>query len=167
VSGTHLGSGTNFFPFSLWLFLESYRFVDAGRSLWREVGSVVFSFCRASPAFLRSESHGTHEHILFLFLRLPEPGGPGSCIYFPQEQGNLANEIIYIFSWWWKTWACCLHNLVYTCMRKEFEGIYAYHESECSLEICHWCGGPCFVGAEVSLDVYLPPIPRLDRRKSL
>jgi hypothetical protein len=43
----------------------------------------------ASAAFLRSESHGTHEHILLsLFLRLPQPGGPGSCIYFPQEQGS-------------------------------------------------------------------------------
>jgi hypothetical protein len=42
-----------------------------------------------SAAFLRSESHGTHGHILLsLFLRLPQPGGPGSCIYFPQEQGN-------------------------------------------------------------------------------
>jgi hypothetical protein len=25
---------------------------------------------------------------LSLFLRLPQPGGPGSCIYFPQEQGS-------------------------------------------------------------------------------
>jgi hypothetical protein len=43
----------------------------------------------ANAAFLRSESHGTHEHILLsLFLRLPHPGGQGSCIYFPQEQGS-------------------------------------------------------------------------------
>jgi hypothetical protein len=42
-----------------------------------------------SAAFLRPESHGTHEHILFpLLLRLPQPGGPGTCIYFPQEQGS-------------------------------------------------------------------------------
>jgi hypothetical protein len=39
--------------------------------------------------FLRSESHGTHEHILLsLLLRLPQLGGLGSCIYFPQEQGS-------------------------------------------------------------------------------
>jgi hypothetical protein len=25
---------------------------------------------------------------LSLFLRLPQPGGPGPCIYFPQEQGG-------------------------------------------------------------------------------
>jgi hypothetical protein len=43
----------------------------------------------ASEAFLRSESHGTHERILlFLFLRFPQPGGPDSCIYLPQEQGS-------------------------------------------------------------------------------
>jgi hypothetical protein len=38
----------------------------------------------------------------------------------------------------------------------EFEGIYAYHEPGCFLEICQWWGGPCFEGAEISLDVYLP-----------
>jgi hypothetical protein len=40
----------------------------------------------ASAAFLKSESH---EHVLlYLFLRLPQPREPGSCIYFPQEQGS-------------------------------------------------------------------------------
>jgi hypothetical protein len=43
----------------------------------------------ARAGLLRSESHETHEHILLsLFLRLPQPGGPGSCIYFFQEQGS-------------------------------------------------------------------------------
>jgi hypothetical protein len=42
-----------------------------------------------SAVLLRSQSRGTHEHILLSqFLRLPQPGGPGSCIYFPQEQGG-------------------------------------------------------------------------------
>jgi hypothetical protein len=42
-----------------------------------------------SAAVIRSESHGTHEHILLsLFLRLHQPWGPGSCIYFLQEQGS-------------------------------------------------------------------------------
>jgi hypothetical protein len=31
-------------------FLESFMFVDVRRLLWREVGSAVFSFCRATPA---------------------------------------------------------------------------------------------------------------------
>jgi hypothetical protein len=53
------------------------------------VCSFQFLLVIASTALLRSESHGTHEHILLsLFLRLPHPGGPGSCIYFPQEQGS-------------------------------------------------------------------------------
>jgi hypothetical protein len=43
----------------------------------------------ASAASLISESLGIHDHILFsLFLRLTQPGGPRSCIYFPQEQGS-------------------------------------------------------------------------------
>jgi hypothetical protein len=40
----------------------------------------------ASAAFLRSESHGTHDHILLSHLRLPQLGGPGSCIYFPNNR---------------------------------------------------------------------------------
>jgi hypothetical protein len=43
VSGTHLGPATNFFPVSLWLFLDSYGFVDVGCLLWREDGSVICS----------------------------------------------------------------------------------------------------------------------------
>jgi hypothetical protein len=51
----------------------------------------------ASAAFLRSEYHGTHEHcLLSLFLRLRQPGGPGSCIYFCQEQGSPVVPSIYI-----------------------------------------------------------------------
>jgi hypothetical protein len=46
----------------------------------------------ASVAFLKSESHGTHDHILLsLFLKLSQPGGPGSSIYFPQGQGTNYN----------------------------------------------------------------------------
>jgi hypothetical protein len=44
VSGTH-SSGTRdqFFPFSLWSFLDSCGFVGVGRPLWREDGSVICS----------------------------------------------------------------------------------------------------------------------------
>jgi hypothetical protein len=53
-----------------------------------EIGSVVFLGI-ASAAFLMSEPHGTQEHILLsLFLRPLQPGGPGSSIYFPKEQGT-------------------------------------------------------------------------------
>jgi hypothetical protein len=44
------GTRDQFFSFSVYLFLDSWGFVDVGRPLWGEVGFVVFSFCRASPA---------------------------------------------------------------------------------------------------------------------
>jgi hypothetical protein len=37
---------------------------------------------------LRSKSRRTHDHILLSHLRLPQPGGPGPCIYIPQEQSG-------------------------------------------------------------------------------
>jgi hypothetical protein len=75
-------------PICLLLSLIIFRQLRAcwcGHPLWREVESVVFSFCWASPAkpLFRSESHGTQEHVLlFLLLVFSQPGGPGSCIYF-------------------------------------------------------------------------------------
>jgi hypothetical protein len=45
-SGTH----GQFFSFFLYIFFDSYRFLDVGRPLWREVRSVAFSFCWVSPA---------------------------------------------------------------------------------------------------------------------
>jgi hypothetical protein len=37
---------------------------------------------------LGSKSRRTQGHILLSHLRLPQPGGPGSRIYIPQEQGG-------------------------------------------------------------------------------
>jgi hypothetical protein len=37
---------------------------------------------------LEPKSHRTHGHILLSHLRPPQPGGPGSRIYIPQEQGG-------------------------------------------------------------------------------
>jgi hypothetical protein len=37
---------------------------------------------------LQSKSHITQDHILLSHLRLQKPGGPGPCIYIPQEQGG-------------------------------------------------------------------------------
>jgi hypothetical protein len=73
------------------IIFRQIRVCWCGRPLWREVASVVLCFFKSitSAAFLRSESHGTPEHILLsLFLRLPQPGGPGPRIYIPQEQGS-------------------------------------------------------------------------------
>jgi hypothetical protein len=41
---------TIFSVLSLIIFLDSCGFVDVGRPLWREFGSVLYSFCRESPA---------------------------------------------------------------------------------------------------------------------
>jgi hypothetical protein len=90
VSGTHLGPATNFFPLSLWVFFRQLRVCWCGAPSLTRSRVWTFQFLQgiASAAFLRSESHGTHEHsLLSLFLRLPQPGWPGSCIYFPKEQG--------------------------------------------------------------------------------
>jgi hypothetical protein len=89
VSGTHVGPAINFSPFSLWLYFRQFRVCWCGAPSLTRSPICTFQFLPgiASAAFLRSESHGTHEHILLsLFLRLPQPGGPGSCIYIPQEQ---------------------------------------------------------------------------------
>jgi hypothetical protein len=44
---------------------------------------------QASTVFLRSEYGRTHEHICTVSnLRLPQPVGPCSFIYFPQEHGS-------------------------------------------------------------------------------
>jgi hypothetical protein len=37
---------------------------------------------------LWSKFRRTHNHILLSHLRLSQPGGPGLCIYIPQEQGG-------------------------------------------------------------------------------
>jgi hypothetical protein len=44
------GTRDQFFSFFLQLFLDSYRFLDVGSPLWREVVSVVFNFFWSSPA---------------------------------------------------------------------------------------------------------------------
>jgi hypothetical protein len=51
------------------------------------VCSFQFLLGIASAICLGSESHGTHDHILFSIFETPQPGGPGSCIYFSQEKG--------------------------------------------------------------------------------
>jgi hypothetical protein len=86
---------SNNFNYVLQLYL-SYNFNKSGfcwsgaPSLKRSrVCSFQFLPGIASAAFLRSETHRTHEHILLsLFLWFPQLRGPGSCIHFPQEQGG-------------------------------------------------------------------------------
>jgi hypothetical protein len=53
------------------------------RPLWREDGSAI---CSAITQW--SESRRTRNHTLLSHLRLPQPGGPGSLIHIPQQQGR-------------------------------------------------------------------------------
>jgi hypothetical protein len=87
MCGTHLGPATNL---SLIIFRQLRVCWCGAPSLTRSrVCSFQFLLSIASAAFLWSESHGTREHILLsLFLRLPQPGAPCSCIYFPQEKSS-------------------------------------------------------------------------------
>jgi hypothetical protein len=48
---------------------------------------VQFLLGLARAVTLGSKSRRTHGHILLSPMRLPQPGGPGSRIYIPQEQG--------------------------------------------------------------------------------
>jgi hypothetical protein len=85
VSSPHLVLMTRFLLLS-----DTCGFVDMGRHLWREDGSVFYNCC-----CLRQRSHsqvrvprGSWPHFTVSHLRLPKPGGPGLCIYIPQEQGG-------------------------------------------------------------------------------
>jgi hypothetical protein len=79
------------FPFFSLIIFRQLRVCWCGApSLTRSrVSSFHFLLGLASRIFLGSESHGTHEHIILsLFLRLHKPGGPGSSIYFYQDQDS-------------------------------------------------------------------------------
>jgi hypothetical protein len=65
------------------LLSEIYSLVSLGSPLWRENGSTI---CSVITQW--SESLRTRNHTLLFHLSLPQPGGPGSCIYIPQEQGG-------------------------------------------------------------------------------
>jgi hypothetical protein len=64
--------------------------VSIGRPLWRDDESAIFSVITQW-----SESLRTRNHTLLPHLRLPQPGGPGSRMYFPQEQGNRGSKLHY------------------------------------------------------------------------
>jgi hypothetical protein len=80
----------NFF-FLLEIFFRQLRvsyFVAPSLTRGR-VCNLLLLLLLASAVPLESESRGTQDHILLTqFLRLSQPGGPGPCIYIPQEQGG-------------------------------------------------------------------------------
>jgi hypothetical protein len=78
---------------SPWKFLQTVAFCNfVAPSLTR--GRVCNLFVQLLLGLTRavtlgSKSRRTHGHILLSHLRLPQPGGPDSRIYIPQEQGGL------------------------------------------------------------------------------
>jgi hypothetical protein len=70
----------------------------------------------------------------------------------------------FLFSWFWMISACFI-MLLCTRKRREFANLQAYCELMCALESCQWCREPCFAGAAISTDRFLPQIPRRDRHK--
>jgi hypothetical protein len=87
VSGAHLGPVTNLsFSFrQLRLCYFVAPFLTRGR-VCNLLVQLLLGPTRA--ATLGSKSLRTHGHILLSHLRLPQPGGPGSRIYIPKEQGG-------------------------------------------------------------------------------
>jgi hypothetical protein len=61
----------------------TFFLLHVGRPLWWEDSCVI---CSAITHWL--ESRRTRNRILLPHLRLPQPGGPGPCIYLPKEQGG-------------------------------------------------------------------------------
>jgi hypothetical protein len=82
---THLGLKTRL------LFIRQLRVCWCGApSLMRGwVCRLQLLVVLTSAVILRSESRGTHDHILLSQVRdFRQPGGPGPHIYIPQEQGG-------------------------------------------------------------------------------
>jgi hypothetical protein len=54
----------------------------------RRVCSLQLLLGFASAVTFASESRATHDHFTASNLRLPQPGGPDSCIYIPRNMGG-------------------------------------------------------------------------------
>jgi hypothetical protein len=91
--GVRRPSGTsNQFYFLLDIFFRQLRFRKfVGPSLTRgQICNLLVQLLLglARAVTLGPKSRRTHGHILLSHMRLPQPGGPGSRIYIPQEQGG-------------------------------------------------------------------------------
>jgi hypothetical protein len=51
-------------------------------------------------------------------------------------------------------------NLLCNCKRTEHEKLYAYLAPMCALGNCQWYKEPYFAGTAISIDGFLPQIPR-------
>jgi hypothetical protein len=95
VSDTHLGLAIKFCPPFFNYFLDSYGFDHVGRPLWREVGSVVFSCCWASPAQSFSGLSPAGLKTVFYcpnFLDSPNLEGQVPVFISPQNQNYITTD---------------------------------------------------------------------------
>jgi hypothetical protein len=84
VSSTHLGTKTR-----ILLLSDTSGFVHVARPLWREDGSVLYNYYWYSPAHSRVRvPRDTWLYFTVSDSSLPQPGGPGPCIYVHQEHGG-------------------------------------------------------------------------------
>jgi hypothetical protein len=83
------GTRDQLFPFSI--FFDSFGFVDVGRPLWREVGSVLFSFCRSSPTQPFSDLSPTGlMRIVYCLYFLDSPNQEGEVPVFISPRNRVA-----------------------------------------------------------------------------
>jgi hypothetical protein len=111
------------FPLSL-IILDSCGFVDVGRPLWREVGSLVFSFSWASPAQLFSDLSPTGLTSLFY------------CLYF-WDSHNLQSQIPVFISP--RNSVAQLYSRTLGCVLSSGSGYFATDGQSASLS---WCRAP-------------------------
>jgi hypothetical protein len=74
----------------IFITVRHLRFLNAGRPLWREDGSVIYNCCWSSLAqyFRVRVPLDSWPYFTVSDSRLLEPGGPGARIYIPQRQGG-------------------------------------------------------------------------------
>jgi hypothetical protein len=89
VSGAHLGPVTNF-SFSLQFPSDSCVFFVAPSLTRGRVCNLQYNcfWALTEQSLLGRSPAELNDHMLLSHLRLPKPGGPGSRIYSPQEQGG-------------------------------------------------------------------------------
>jgi hypothetical protein len=87
LSGSHPEPMTRFL-FSVWQLRVSWCWAPSLTRGWvfNLLTQLLLGLTRAF--ILGSKSSRIQDHILLSHLRHPQPGGPGSCIYIPQEQGD-------------------------------------------------------------------------------
>jgi hypothetical protein len=74
----------------IFITVRQLQVCDVGHRLWREDGRIVYNCCWSSPAHSFSDPSPLGLWSTFHCRRFEnfQPGGPGPCIYIPQQQGG-------------------------------------------------------------------------------